>query len=256
MDFPAPIRSYLETRLIESARAYCVSLDVDNRVLESWGDPRAHGLDPLRVGEDAVQHLPMIGDFGYSESILLPFVSLAKSRSSHVHLFPGAGCRYLLLLDARDEAATRQRYQQTANDLKLAYYRQGQLVDELVEARTELDTRRRDAEARSREQSEFIATLSHEVRTPLTSILGYVELLQREPTEDALPAIERGTRRLLDLVNGLLERARSEARGDVSKPVVTDLRRMPRKAWVSRSRSPARCRRWSWWTRSVCARCS
>ena len=226
MKFPKPIQTYLQTQLIDAARVYCLSLDTDNRVLDSWGDPAAHGLKNLDAGDDGRQSLPMLEDFGYAESVLLPFVSLAPSRSSHVHLFPGDGCRYALLLDARDEANTRRRYQQSNNELKLAYYRQSQLVDELVEARTELDTRRRGAEERSREQSEFIASLSHEVRTPLTSILGYAELLKQEAPSDAAAAIERGTRRLLDMVNELLQRARQEAVGKASRPAVTDLRRL------------------------------
>ena len=68
-----------------------------------------------------------------------------------------------------------------------------------------------------RAKSDFVATASHELRSPLTSIKGFVELLDRSP-EDMSPRqrefveiILRSTDRLVDLVNDLLDVARIEA---------------------------------------------
>ncbi len=66
-----------------------------------------------------------------------------------------------------------------------------------------------------RAKTEFVATASHELRSPLTSIKGFVELLAQAD----LPARQRGfvdivllsTNRLVDLVNDLLDVARIEA---------------------------------------------
>jgi signal transduction histidine kinase/DNA-binding response OmpR family regulator len=68
-----------------------------------------------------------------------------------------------------------------------------------------------------RAKTEFVATASHELRSPLTSIKGFVELLQRSPenmTErqrEFVDIILRSTDRLVDLVNDLLDVARIEA---------------------------------------------
>ncbi len=68
-----------------------------------------------------------------------------------------------------------------------------------------------------RAKSEFVATASHELRSPLTSIKGFVELLGRSPehmTErqrEFVDIILRSTDRLVDLVNDLLDVARIEA---------------------------------------------
>jgi signal transduction histidine kinase/DNA-binding NarL/FixJ family response regulator len=66
-------------------------------------------------------------------------------------------------------------------------------------------------------KSEFVATASHELRSPLTSIKGFIELLQRSPenmTERQREFIEivlRSTDRLVELVNDLLDVARIDA---------------------------------------------
>jgi signal transduction histidine kinase/DNA-binding response OmpR family regulator len=67
-----------------------------------------------------------------------------------------------------------------------------------------------------RMKSEFVATASHELRSPLTSIKGFVELLARSDGLDAkqrefLDVILLSTNRLVDLVNDLLDVARIEA---------------------------------------------
>ena len=84
-----------------------------------------------------------------------------------------------------------------------------------------------------RAKSEFVATASHELRSPLTSIKGFIELLQRSPgsmsprQREFVQIIHRSTDRLVDLVNDLLDVARIEANrfevnrrpADVSEPV-------------------------------------
>lgn len=66
-------------------------------------------------------------------------------------------------------------------------------------------------------KSQFVATASHELRSPLTSIKGFVELLGRSADgmssrqREFVEIIRRSTDRLVDLVNDLLDVARIEA---------------------------------------------
>jgi signal transduction histidine kinase len=68
-------------------------------------------------------------------------------------------------------------------------------------------------------KDEFVALISHDLRTPLTSIIGYVELALEEDLEDELRGflqiVERNAARLLVMVNDLLFVARVQA-GELS----------------------------------------
>ena len=70
----------------------------------------------------------------------------------------------------------------------------------------------------SRAKSDFVSKISHELRSPLTSVIGYIELLvdggPGEPNEEQrrmFAIIERNSRRLLALIEDLLTMSRVEA---------------------------------------------
>ncbi|SDF89880.1 ATP-binding protein [Dyella sp. 333MFSha] len=75
---------------------------------------------------------------------------------------------------------------------------------------------RRMAEEASAAKTEFMATLGHEIRTPMTGVLGMAELLARTPLDDAqrgyVDAVRRSGDTLLRLVNDALDIARIESR--------------------------------------------
>jgi signal transduction histidine kinase/DNA-binding NarL/FixJ family response regulator len=69
------------------------------------------------------------------------------------------------------------------------------------------------AEAANFAKSRYIVGLSHEFRTPLNSIFGYAQLLEREPDmarENPVRVIRRSAEHLSDLVDGLLDISRVE----------------------------------------------
>jgi len=85
--------------------------------------------------------------------------------------------------------------------------------DASEEARTMAEQARTDALEANRLKDEFLSTLSHELRTPMTSILGWAQMmrvtaLDPETTTTALSTIERGTHAQIRLIDDLLDISR------------------------------------------------
>ncbi|MCK6681747.1 MAG: PAS domain S-box protein [Thermoanaerobaculia bacterium] len=72
------------------------------------------------------------------------------------------------------------------------------------------------ADAANRAKSAFLANMSHEIRTPLHAILGFSQIMQRDPALSPeqrmrLETINRSGEHLLTLINDILEVSRIEA---------------------------------------------
>jgi CheY-like chemotaxis protein len=85
-----------------------------------------------------------------------------------------------------------------------------------VQTREEL-TRAKDlAEAASRAKSLFLANMTHEIRTPMNAILGFSQLILRDPSltekqKHHLNIICKNGEHLLELINDILEMSKIEA---------------------------------------------
>ncbi len=113
------------------------------------------------------------------------------------------------LLSARTElTATNEKLEQRVNELAAAL---------LERERTEIQLRqaKEAAEAADRAKSEFLAMMSHEVRTPLNGVLGFASLLEDSPlTEDqrsSLDVIRSSGESLLVIIDDILDFSKIEA---------------------------------------------
>jgi signal transduction histidine kinase/CheY-like chemotaxis protein len=104
-------------------------------------------------------------------------------------------------------------------------------VFERKRAEEELRQARQAADAANLAKSEFLSNMSHELRTPLNGVLGYAQILQRDPTvtpahRESLDAIETCGLHLLTLINDVLDLSKIEAgRLEVNR-VPCDLHRL------------------------------
>ncbi|MGZ5400769.1 MAG: sensor histidine kinase, partial [Nocardioides sp.] len=156
--------------------------------------------------------------FGDLESAPLLRARLEKDGWSHGLLAPIGVDRevlgYVVLL--RDP--TQARFDQDEVDaIHEAGRELGHLVRDVRLRRTE---RRLLAELREldRYKGELIATISHELKTPLTSIIGHTELLEEAGVQpSSVSAIRRNAARLDRLVTNLLNYSRIQSRRELQR---------------------------------------
>jgi signal transduction histidine kinase len=127
------------------------------------------------------------------------------------------------ILQLLQEALARSR---TA-ELTLQEYQEG--LEELIRQRTrELEEARDQAQAASRAKSAFLATVSHELRSPLNTILllsdpGYIHAGTSDACRQDLDVIQRSGKHLLHVINDVLDSARVEAGHVIVEAATVDL---------------------------------
>ena len=89
-------------------------------------------------------------------------------------------------------------------------------IDAHRETDSQLQKAKEAAEAANLAKSRFMGGMSHELRAPLNSILGYAQILQRDAAipagrREAIDVIHRSGKHLISLIDGLLDIARIEA---------------------------------------------
>lgn len=103
-----------------------------------------------------------------------------------------------------------KRLIQPINELNLEHPLENEIYEELTPLLTEMDRQNREKEAISNMRKEFSANVSHELKTPLTSISGYAEIMKNglvrpEDMQNFAERIYKEARRLISLVEDTIK---------------------------------------------------
>jgi two-component system, sensor histidine kinase len=226
--FSGAVERQVAQFLIERTQPLLIEFDKDWQLVNLQGDVARFGfdLDNAQVGARQLQDL-FLG-MPLDQAVDLPFVEMPNGRSAHVHLLDADNGYRILLLDAQSEHDRRRAQQQTGNEAELIGYQKSKAIAQLRQIRSELELQRSRLEEANALKNALIATLSHDFRTPLTSIFGYLHLLEEEAehsdsTRRALRALRRNSNYLFTLAENLLEYARADSRSNLLLPEDADL---------------------------------
>ncbi|MCW5935973.1 MAG: response regulator [Fimbriimonadaceae bacterium] len=145
-------------------------------------------------GGDAAVRLRMEQAMQTGSPVTVEFDDFSNHRAFELRLFP-----------APDQSTLAVFAQNITAKKRLEEARERLLADERAA--------RSDAEQESRSKDEFVATLSHELRTPMTAIVGWSEILRPKAADDrelaeGLAAIESSARLQSQLIDDLLDISR------------------------------------------------
>ena len=204
-DLPPPLTNEIFSNLFHSYSLYCCELDKHTRIINMWGDNNFYGLKNWHLGQDLSKEDFLLG-MVYDEAWVMRDVQVQEDNHVDIYFSPNVlGKRYLIFLSTQSTITRRRENQARGNQLTLLHERNKKLISQLEESKNSLANSNLDL-------SNFIASMSHEFRTPLTSVIGYAQLIGDQAglpanTINHLSHIESASQHLLALVENVLDQA-------------------------------------------------
>lgn len=204
-------RAWLADLASEKFNPVCIELDRQNRVLTVDGRPEDYGLLRPEKSHPISQYFDFAFGLDEQQDLELGFIEMPNGRAAHAQLKANSNGKTLVIIDATLERDHRQALQQKSNELRLLTNKQEALLEKIKITNAALDKKKQEAEKLSSLQSQFLASMSHEFRTPLASIVAYSAYLAtadgKVSIEESIFAIERAAKHLLNLVENLIGHA-------------------------------------------------
>jgi signal transduction histidine kinase len=180
-------------------------------------------LDILMPGIDGYETCRRLKSIPETKRIPVVLTSALTEMENKVKGFECGAVDYITKPFQREETLARVKSQVKISRLQKALVDANRRLEERVDERTrdlrralsDLKAAKEEAERVNQIKSSFLANISHELRTPMNGLLGYVDILKEEedPAErDALvKGVSRSGRRLMRTITSMLELSLLEA---------------------------------------------
>jgi len=188
-------------------------LQSTNEELESSKEELQSKVDELSEAHDDIKNLLNSTEIAILEA-RKKSETAGQNQSVELLLNTGADPPCWVLADIRaqkDEKGGLHQFMVVLTDIS----HRKQAEQEIVQAREQAEEAQQQAELANRHKSEFLARISHDIRTPMNSILGMLRLVLSSDINgkqrDRLQVVKSSAESLLWLLNDLLDLSKIEA---------------------------------------------
>ncbi len=232
----ADLQQQINQQLFDKLELAYICVDTSMLIVGVSNNLSDYGYNDVAIGKEVADCVDFMFGLDAQTKLDLPMVESPSGIVVSVSLLPQESFLTVLISNASDRAEQRQLLQQKANENELLLEQQKTLMTQLELASKQLESKNRQLEEASRLQTSFLSGVSHEFRTPLTSIIGYTSLVEHSlqatnllNVDDAdanvehLGAVQRSSKHLLSLVENLLDHGKLDSNELVVRPKSTDL---------------------------------
>jgi len=230
------LQQQINAQLFDKLQLAYICVDSSMIVVDISDNLSSYGYNDISIGAKVEDCVDFMFGFDAQTQLDLPMIESPSGITIAVSLLPSDSSLMVLISNASNQAEQRQLLQQKANENELLVERQEKLLHQLEQASQQLEFKNQQLEEASRLQTSFLSGVSHEFRTPLTSIIGYTNLVEQslkssadkkgcDPEQKAghLRAVQRSSRHLLSLVENLLDHGKLDSDEIVVRPKEIDL---------------------------------
>ncbi len=204
---PEIVKNFLLTQK-QGSGFFCLSLNKNHHIVQCYGEPQLLGLKEPNKNIPIFEFLPILITESFTTDFKIPFYNISEEFVCNIYFITQPLCNYLILIDRSEIFQITQKYQQFAHDDNITKNKFKRIAEQLEKTQDKL-------KQSNNEKATLIAMLSHELGTPLTSILGYSELMLNNATDPkkGIEIIHRNANYLQHLIENTLMFGKTEAGG-------------------------------------------